>query len=457
MPLYSIAESCYLCDNITKHTQPTNRNKGTKKMHKNTDFFRIIPFLYVIIGPVWIIGTDYFLTISNLSYEQILFLNRFKGFLFVLFTAILLFVLIKNLRDSKQIEEEKEKLSFLIDTMPDFVSFKDGEGKWLQINKFGAQLFELEGIDYKGKTDKEMAEYTDFYHDALIYCIDTDEEAWKHGKVSRCEEIIPLRDGSNKVFDSFKVPIFNNDGSRKGLIVIGRDITALKEAERKLRQSEKMSALGELSAGIVHEIRNPLAIIKGYLQMGQKKTIKLDEHIDLLVTEIDRINSIVNELLMIAKPTDITFENKNINTIVREVVQLFSIEASQQKTKITVNDLDQFNTYCSESKLKQLFINIVKNALEAISTNGEINISIYEKNENYFAVKIVDNGCGMEESHLQHIGDPFYSLKEKGIGLGMTVSLSIIEAHKGSLQITSKVNVGTSLEVLLPKVKSVPV
>ena len=424
-------------------------------MNKNTDFFRIIPFLYVIIGPFWIISTDYFLTVSNLSDEQILILDAIKGFLFVLLTAILLFVLIKKLRDSKQIEEEKEKLSFLIDTMPDFVSFKDGEGKWLQINKFGAQLFELEGIDYKGKTDKEMAQYTDFYHDALIYCIETDEEAWKAGKVSRCEEIITLRDGSNKIFDAFKVPIFNNDGSRKGLVVIGREITALKETERKLRQSEKMSALGELSAGIAHEIRNPLAIIKGYLQMGQEKTFKLNEHINLLVTEIDRINNIVNELLMIAKPTDIMFENKNINTIVREVVQLFSIEASQQKTRINVSDLDQFNTYCNESKLKQVFINILKNALEAITTNGEINISIYEKDEANFCVKIEDNGCGVEESHLQHIGDPFYSLKDKGIGLGMTVSLSIIEAHKGSIQITSQVNVGTSFEVMLPK--SVPV
>ncbi|MFF2753516.1 ATP-binding protein [Psychrobacillus sp. NPDC058041] len=420
-------------------------------MKSKTDFFRIIPFLYVIIGPIWVIGTDYFLSISNFSDEKIVFLEKFNDFLFVLLTAILLFVLIKNLRDSKQIEEEKEKLSLLIDTMPDFISFKDGEGKWLQINKFGAQLFELEGIDYKGKTDKEMAKHTDFYHDALIYCIDTDEDAWKAGKVSRCEETIPLRDGSNKIFDAFKVPIFNNDGSRKGLVVIGRDITSLKETESKLRQSEKMSALGELSAGIAHEIRNPLAIMKGYLQMGQENTIKLDQHIDLLVNEIDRINSIVNELLMIAKPTDIIFANKNINTIVREVVQLFSIEASQQKTKINVTDLEQFNTYCNESKLKQVFINIVKNALEAISTNGEVNISIYEKNEKYFAVKIEDNGCGMEESDLQHISDPFYSLKEKGIGLGMTISLSIIEAHKGSIQISSQVNVGTSIEVLLPK------
>lgn len=422
-------------------------------MKIRTSFFRIIPFLYLIIGPIWFIGADYLLSVSKFSAEKVLFLDIFISLLFVFFTAILIFFLIRNLRNSKQIEEEKEKLSLLIDTMPDAISFKDGEGRWLQINKFGAQLFELEGVDYKGKTDKDMAQYTEFYHDALIYCIDTDEEAWKAGKVSRCEEIIPLRDGSSKTFDAFKVPIFNDDGSRKGLVVIGRDITALKETESMLRQSEKMSVLGELAAGIAHEIRNPLTTIKGFMQMGQEKTIKLDQHIDVLVDEIDRINTIVNELLVIAKPTDVIFSKKNVNTIVSEVVQLLSIEASLQSTQLNVIEQDQFHTYCNDSKLKQVFMNIIKNALEAITTEGEVNITIHDKNEDYFAIKFEDNGCGIEESRLKHIGEPFYSVKEKGIGLGMTVCFRIIESHKGSIHIKSQVNVGTSVEVLLPKLE----
>ena len=415
--------------------------------------YRVLPFLYLMIGPIWFIGLDYLLSISNFSTEKVLFLDIFKNLLFVFFTAIMIFILLRNLKNSNQIEEEKEKLTLLIDTMPDCISFKDGEGRWLQINKFGAQLFELEGVDYKGKTDRELAKYTDFYHDALIYCIESDEEAWKAGKVSRCEETIPLRDGSSKIFDSFKMPLFNDDGSRKGLVVIGREITALKETERKLRQSEKMSVLGELAAGIAHEIRNPLTTVKGFLQMGQVKTIKLDQHIDVLVDEIDRINNIVNELLVIANPTDVIFTNHNINTVVRDVVEILSIEASLNNIQLNVIDKDQFNTYCNESKLKQVFINIVKNALEAISSDGEVTITIADKNEDYFSINFEDNGCGIAENHLKHIGEPFYSVKENGTGLGMTVCLSIIETHKGSIHITSQVNSGTSVEVLLPKSK----
>jgi len=420
-------------------------------MKIHTKYIQLVPFLYIIIGIIWILGTNYLLNMSNFSAEQIHFLETLKGLLFILFTAVLLFIFIRNLRDSKLIEEEKDKLTLLIDTMPDCVSFKDGEGKWMQINKFGAQLFELEGVDYRGKTDRELAQYTDFYHDALIYCIDTDEEAWKAGKASRCEEVIPLRDGSTKTFDAFKVPIFNKDGSRKGLVVIGRDITALKESENLLRQSEKMAVLGVLAAGIAHEIRNPLTTIKGFMQMSQQKTIKLDDHMDVLVDEIDRINSIVNELLLIAKPTDVVYSTQNINTIVRDVVQLLSIEASLKNTQLNVVESEQFNTYCNESKLKQVFINIIKNALEAISSEGLVTITIYDKNEHQLAVKFDDNGCGIEETRLKHIGEPFYSVKEKGVGLGMTVSYSIIESHKGSIHINSQVDIGTSVEVLLRK------
>lgn len=305
----------------------------------------------------------------------------------------------------------------------------------------------------QGKTDAEVAKYTDFYHDALIYCIDTDEEAWKAGKVSRCEEIIPLRDGSNKTFDAFKVPIFNKDGSRKALLVIGRDMTDLKETESMLRQSEKMAVLGELAAGIAHEIRNPLTTIKGFMQMHQEKTLKVEDHIDVLVDEINRINSICTELLLVAKPTDSIFSNQKVNTIVSEVVQLLSTEASLQNTQLNIIELDQFHTYGDDSQLKQVFINILKNALEAISTKGQVNITIAEKNEDYFSIKFEDNGCGIEESRLKRIGEPFYSVKEKGIGLGMTVSYRIIETHKGSIHISSEVNVGTSVEVLLLKSK----
>lgn len=422
-------------------------------MKNRIEFFRIIPFIYLLVAPIWVFGTDYLVKTSNLSSEEIYLLETMKGLFFIVITAALLYVLLRTLSHSKKIEEEKEKLTLLINTMPDLVTFKDGEGNCIELNKFGAELFELENFDCKGKSTEELAANSEFYHDALISCIDTDEEAWKAGKMSRCEETIPTRDGY-KTFDSFKVPIFHKDGSRKALLVIGRDITNLKETENMLRQSEKMSVVGELAAGIAHEIRNPLTTIKGFMQMHQEKTINVGDHIDVLVDEIDRINSICTDLLLVAKPTALVFANKNVNAIVKDVLQLLSTEAKLKNTKINLIERDQCDAYCNDSQLKQVFINVLKNALDAITTNGEVKITIEDKNEQSFAVKFEDNGCGIDATRLKHIGEPFYSVKEKGIGLGMTVSYRIMETHNGSIIVSSQVNVGTTVEILLPKSKA---
>ncbi|MDZ4202224.1 MAG: EAL domain-containing protein [Gallionella sp.] len=126
------------------------------------------------------------------------------------------------------------QLRTLINAMPDIVCFKDGEGRWLEANDFDLKLFQLEGVDYRGKTDSELAEYQDFYRAAFLSCESSDEAAWRAGVMVRDEEVIPRPDGGAMVFDIIKVPLFNVDGSRKGLVVVGRDITERKRAEERL-------------------------------------------------------------------------------------------------------------------------------------------------------------------------------------------------------------------------------
>jgi PAS domain S-box-containing protein len=133
--------------------------------------------------------------------------------------------------------ENEERLRTLINAMPDIVCFKDGEGRWLEANDFDLRLFEIGDVEYQGKTDSELAGYSGFYRDAFLACEESDEAAWHLGKTSRDEEIVPKPDGSRLTFDVIKVPLFHPDGARKGLVVIGRDITARKRAEEELRRS----------------------------------------------------------------------------------------------------------------------------------------------------------------------------------------------------------------------------
>lgn len=141
----------------------------------------------------------------------------------------------KRKRAERELKESEERLRTLINATPDLVCFKDGNGRWLEVNEYGRKLFGLEDVDYHGKKDSELAKYNEHQRKALLWCEFTDEQTWQKGAVFRDEETIPSLDGSKKTFDLIKVPLFHSNGERKALVVLGRDITERKLAEKKLR------------------------------------------------------------------------------------------------------------------------------------------------------------------------------------------------------------------------------
>lgn len=147
------------------------------------------------------------------------------------------------------LRESEERLRSLINAMPDIVCFKDGQGRWLEANESVITLFQLKGVDFRGKKDSELARFTPFYSDAFDTCEETDEHAWKAGRITRSEEVIPRPDDSSVVLDVIKVPTFHPDGRRKGLIVVGRDITLRKQAE--IERERLMMAIGQAAEIIV--------------------------------------------------------------------------------------------------------------------------------------------------------------------------------------------------------------
>jgi two-component system cell cycle sensor histidine kinase/response regulator CckA len=144
----------------------------------------------------------------------------------------------ERMRAQQELAESETRLRTLINAMPDIVCFKDGDGRWQEANTFDLSLFQLEGVPYRGKTDRELAPFSPFYSEAFLACEVSDEVAWRAGGMSRGEEIIPCPDGSNKVFDIIKVPTFDEQGARKGLVVVGRDVTERRRAVEDLRANE---------------------------------------------------------------------------------------------------------------------------------------------------------------------------------------------------------------------------
>lgn len=425
-----------------------DRMKALNHLLKNKPYYKI-PLLYIILGIVWILGTDLLLTHMEQSNNIDTIWRTFKGWFFIVVSGILFFILFKNQYKMQKVEEEREMLSSFINAMSDFISIKDGENRWLELNDFAYKLYNLNEADYSGKNDAELSELYPTYREHFLECVRTDEEAWAKRKPIQFEEILQLEEGE-RIFQVIKVPLFTKEGMRKNLFVIGRDVTDIKRAEELIAKNEKLSVVGQLAAGVAHEIRNPLTSLKGFVKLIKENKGDNDFYLGIMDKELERINIIVNELLLIAKPQKEAFSKNNIVSLLRSVIDLMISEAKMSGVKIEVdagNDLPLID--CEAYHLKQVFINIIKNAIEASEEGDLINVKIFQKEGN-ICVEIIDEGCGIERERLQRIGEPFFTMKEKGTGLGMTVSYKIIQNHNGSLHIDSELGKGTTVSVHLP-------
>jgi len=232
--------------------------------------------------------------------------------------------------------------------------------------------------------------------------------------------------------------------------VLIRDITEKKRAHEFLQNSEKLALVGQLAAGIAHEIRNPLTSLKGFVQLMQKDGMRKPEYFSIMSSELARIELIVNELLVLAKPHAAAFEARDLSKLISHVVTLLETEAILRKVMIqVVFETELPLIRCDENHFKQAFINFLKNGIEAMPGGGEIVIRLCCQ-DNRVVIRFEDNGVGVPPDQLARLGEAFFTTKESGTGLGLLVSRRIIENHRGTLRLTSVPGQGTTVEVSLP-------
>ena len=258
-------------------------------------------------------------------------------------------------------------------------------------------------------------------------------------------------DGSTFFFEV--TSLFISYGGEKAILSMGKDITDRKEqTESLLQKSEKLALLGQMAAGIAHEIRNPLTSIRGFIQLFKSHLLK-DEYFDIVLSELDRINAIVSEFLVLAKPTAAVYKECDITELLNDVVTLIGTQSILNNVEIAVEyETDLPMVSCEENQLKQVFLNLFKNAIEAMPDGGNIVVNVRKKGAGQIAIQIIDEGVGIPKERLSTLGEPFYTTKEKGTGLGLMTCYKIIESHHGFLDIQSTVNKGTTIEIILPSI-----
>lgn len=223
--------------------------------------------------------------------------------------------------------------------------------------------------------------------------------------------------------------------------------------DEELKRTEMLSVVGQLAAGVAHEIKNPVTVLSGFVQLMKQSDDKETHqyYYEIMQSELKRILQITNEFLMLGKQQNYTFVKKKMQQIVKEVILLLKAEAEKNGVHIIFKPKDSIPPIsCNPNQLKQVFMNVIKNGIESMPNGGRLWIDLRVDEKQSVIIETIDEGYGMTKETLAKIGTPFYTTKQDGTGLGMMVSHKIIESHHGKITIESKVNVGTKIIIEFP-------
>lgn len=242
-----------------------------------------------------------------------------------------------------------------------------------------------------------------------------------------------------------------------------RHLAGIVEIERRLEKAERLSALGQLAAGVAHEIRNPLNAISMASQRLKREFTPADEEKSrefqllsgVIRDEIRRLNGIIEEFLSFSKTRRLELRNYPVTEVLQKIINLIREEAGSKGIAIKTEGFEPPVTFPMDmDKLQQALLNFFKNAMESITGGGEITITVKRMDKGYVFITISDTGCGMSPEEMEQIFNPEYTTKEKGLGLGLALAHEIIRGHGGEIQIFSTPQVGTTFEIMLPTAKS---
>ncbi|MWC31319.1 PAS domain-containing sensor histidine kinase [Paenibacillus sp. MMS18-CY102] len=353
----------------------------------------------------------------------------------------------EQLAATRQLKEAQGELESFIEHNIDAIAFFNRDGTIRKMNAaferiFGWTLEELKGtplVDYPFANGRSQDEINVRLREIMS------------GKGTQNSEL----QGRHKDGTPLSVMISTTPfPDRNGFAVMFKDVSELKETRDMLGRSEMLSVLGQLAAGVAHEIKNPLTSLKGFARLLEPTLQNKEQrYIGIMKEELDRIELIVNEMLVLSKPQVMEFEERDMSELLNYVIELLGTQAIMKSIEILKGFEEVPPIACEERQLKQVFVNLLKNAIEAMPGNGRGNIHVSIKHAprpDYIRILVSDQGQGIAPERLARLTEPFYTTKEKGTGLGLMMTASIVERHGGTIQFESELGVGTTVTVTLP-------
>jgi two-component system sensor histidine kinase HydH len=334
----------------------------------------------------------------------------------------------------------------MINNLPEGIILTNDTLKIHYMNEIAAQLFGTAKAEAIGRDSKDVLPTA--VSSMLI-------PADRQNRVLETELVIYKSDGEEITISVIATEVITKDGFFVGRMYLIKDLTQLKSLQAEIQRKDKMAAIGNLAAGVAHEVRNPLSSIKGYATYF-KSLFKDDPEksgaAEILINESERLNRVITELLEISRPSDIKPKAVDVQSIFDTTLRLIQPDSAQQaKQEIVLEIEDGIDTlWVDPDRFVQVLMNIYLNGIQAMPNGGLLRTEVTSIGDS-IKISITDTGSGMSSETQNQLFNPYFTTKKSGTGLGMAIVMKIIEAHNGKIAVTSEEGRGTQVSIHLPK------
>lgn len=334
-----------------------------------------------------------------------------------------------------------EHLEIIFNVTPILMAISTiSDGKFIKINKAWLDTLEYSYNEVIDKSSQELNIFIDFQDRQRV-----GQLILKDGVIRNQE--IKIRTKTGKIL----IGLFSGDiiilGDKRYFLTTAVDITEKKQIEDKIQKMEKLNLLGQMAASISHEVRNPLSSVYGFLQLLRYKDgcNKYREEFEIMISELLRANSVIDEFLSLGRDKPLKIDKYNLKDIIQRVYPLISSDAKINNKFIKLELGSIPDLLLDEGEIRQLILNMVRNGLESMESGKSMIIKTFQQ-EDRVVLSFKDEGSGISPEIINKIGTPFFTTKENGTGLGLTICFKIIERHNGYIEIDSGID-GTTFYV----------